>query len=265
MKILNFSANELDFISETALSVAARKLTLMEELNLANNKFSMLPNNFSQLANLSYVNLANNHLKVFPNVDGLQHLRMLILSDNLLTLVPGLNLPVLEVCELANNAIDTISDQLKLPKLKRMIFQNNNLLSVPEAISFPLLLSLDLSSQHQLSTIPKSLLGAQNLQSLYLDRNQISNLPTDITSLTNLTYLNLSYNPLSEFVIQQILKLTNLRSISLRAAKLKQLPAEISLLRKLRELDVADNQLSFLPPSLGQIDNLETLIVSYNQ
>ncbi|KAL3876079.1 hypothetical protein ACJMK2_033960 [Sinanodonta woodiana] len=75
----------------------------------------------------------------------------------------------------------------------------------------------------------------EHLTSLYLNDNNLSKLPADISRLSHLTYLDLSSN------------------------KLRSLPGELGELVNLRELLLNYNQLRVLPFELGKLFNLQTL------
>jgi len=64
---------------------------------------------------------------------------------------------------------------------------------------------------------------------LDLSRNQLSELPTEITQLANLNTLDLSENQLSELPTE-ITQLANLNTLDLSGNQLSELPAEIGLL-----------------------------------
>ena len=74
-----------------------------------------------------------------------------------------------------------------------------------------------------------------HLTSLYLNDNNLSRLPPDISKLTNLTHLDLSSN------------------------KLRSLPAELGDLIRLRELLLNNNYLRVLPYELGKLFKLQHL------
>ncbi|MDY6896522.1 MAG: COR domain-containing protein, partial [Cyanobacteriota bacterium] len=103
-----------------------------------------------------------------------------------------------------------------------------------------------------------------NLQSLYLDNNQLSSLPAEIVQLTNLQFLHLSSNKLSS-LSAEIGQLTNLQSLYLDNNQLSSLPAEFGQLTNLQSLYLSENKLSSLPAEIVQLTNLQFLYLDNNQ
>nr|KAJ3409340.1 Glucose-repressible alcohol dehydrogenase transcriptional effector [Polyrhizophydium stewartii] len=94
--------------------------------------------------------------------------------------------------------------------------------------------SLDMGGMliHNLS---KELFRYTFITNLYLNHNNLTSIPPEISNLRSLVLLNLTGN------------------------KLTSIPAELGLIVSLRELLLFDNELTFLPPELGQLYQLETL------
>jgi hypothetical protein len=93
-------------------------------------------------------------------------------------------------------------------------------------------------------SIPSEIGNLTNLESLYLNNNQLTGLiPSEIGNLTNLTSLNLSNNQLTGSI-----------------------PSEIGNLTNLERLWLNDNQLTgSIPPEIGNLTNLERLYLNDNQ
>ncbi|MCF7799376.1 leucine-rich repeat domain-containing protein [Candidatus Babeliales bacterium] len=79
------------------------------------------------------------------------------------------------------------------------------------------------------------------IETLYLDNNDLTDLPAEIGKLENLKFLYLSNN------------------------KLTKLPKEIGNLKKLVSLDLADDLLVDLPEEINQLTNLECLYLRGNK
>ena len=93
-------------------------------------------------------------------------------------------------------------------------------------------------------SIPSEIGNLTNLESLYLNNNQLTGLiPSEIGNLTNLTDLRLSSNQLTGSI-----------------------PSEIGNLTNLERLWLNDNQLTgSIPPEIGNLTNLERLYLNDNQ
>ncbi|HQU72479.1 MAG TPA: leucine-rich repeat domain-containing protein, partial [Calditrichia bacterium] len=98
----------------------------------------------------------------------------------------------------------------------------------------------------------------QNLQTLWLGKNQISELPEVIGQLKNLQSLGFHSSQISELP-EVIGQLKNLQSLSLGNNQFSELPEVIGQLKNLRELWLDNNQISELPEVIGQLKNLQSL------
>jgi len=81
------------------------------------------------------------------------------------------------------------------------------------------------------------------LRWLYLESNQLSDLPAEIGNLTNVTWLHLSRNVLSNLPAE-IGDLTNLTRLLLYNNQLSSLPAELVNLVELTSLSISDNYIA---------------------
>ena len=132
---------------------------------------------------------------------------------------------------------------------------------------YPLL--LDLSSLQLESTILQQFLSVnndylQNLQTLNLQQNYLTELPEEIGKLFHLKILNLSENLLQQLP-DAIGLLSNLTSLNVKHNQLSHLPDSIGLLSNIMELEIAYNQLQRLPETIGSLSNLISLDARYNQ
>ena len=119
-------------------------------------------------------------------------------------------------------------------------------------------------NNNQLSSLPLEISQLSNLKTLSLYNNQLNSLPPEISQLSNLTRLYLDSNQLSSLP-SEISQLSNLTTLSLYNNQLSSLPSEISQLSNLTTLSLANNQLSSLPSEISQLSNLTTLSLSSNQ
>ncbi|HEY3362762.1 MAG TPA: COR domain-containing protein [Methanosarcina sp.] len=123
--------------------------------------------------------------------------------------------------------------------------------------------TLDLS-RNQLTQLPPEITKLKNLTTLDLSRNQLTQLPSEIGELINLTILSLSENQLTQ-IPPEITELKSLTTLYLSRNQLAQLPPEITKLKNLTTLSLSGNQLTQLPPEITELKNLTTLYLSRNQ
>jgi leucine-rich repeat protein SHOC2 len=120
-----------------------------------------------------------------------------------------------------------------------------------------------LDNQH-LKLVPTSILENTSIKTLSLFNNQLDSLPSQLENFNNLEVLYLGKNDFKHFP-SVIFKLKNLRILSLAYNELDSIPSEISQLENLEMLLLNNNQIFFLSDSIGQLKNLSILNLSRNQ
>ena len=118
--------------------------------------------------------------------------------------------------------------------------------------------------RNQLTALPAEISELRNLTSLDFRGNRLTALPAEITELRNLTSLDLRGNQLTALPAE-ITELRNLTSLDLRGNQLTAVPAEISELRSLTSLALSYNRLTALPAEITQLRNLTSLDLSHNK
>ncbi|MBE2197756.1 MAG: leucine-rich repeat domain-containing protein [Anaerolinea sp.] len=103
-----------------------------------------------------------------------------------------------------------------------------------------------------------------NLKTLFLNRNELTTIPSEISQLTHLQTLDLGDNKLKGLPLE-IAQLPRLSTLYLYNNYLSDLPTEISKLINLQWLDISNNQLASLPLEIGQLFNLKTLYLRKNR
>lgn len=114
--------------------------------------------------------------------------------------------------------------------------------------------------------VPSSLTALSQLSTLILGGNPgITNLPSNLKSLTKLTRLDLNSLGLQGSVPAFVTALTNLQDLSLGNNSLTAtIPATLSNLKKLTNLDLSVNFFQgVLPKDLSKLVNLEQLSINY--
>ncbi|MEA5532792.1 COR domain-containing protein [Crocosphaera sp. XPORK-15E] len=119
-------------------------------------------------------------------------------------------------------------------------------------------------SRNKLTNLPESLTNLTQLTTLYLSQNQLTNLPESLTNLTKLTRLDLSYNKLTNLP-ESLTNLTKLTRLDLSRNKLTNLPESLTNLTQLTRLDLSGNELTNLPESLTNLTQLTRLDLSGNE
>jgi CCR4-NOT transcription complex subunit 6 len=92
----------------------------------------------------------------------------------------------------------------------------------------------------RLKNIGQSLFAVEYLTTLYINHNQLTSIPPEISRLRHLVLLDISSN------------------------QLISLPPELGMLSSLRELHAFDNRLETIPPEFGTLHQLEMLGVEGN-
>lgn len=110
---------------------------------------------------------------------------------------------------------------------------------------FPIFLSLFLCHQ------PVHIGSLPSLAELWLDHNQLAQLPRELCQLTNLAYLDVSENHLDSLP-EEIGGLVSLTDLHLSQNFLESLPDGIGALSKLTILKVDQNRLTVLSFSIGK-------------
>lgn len=62
-----------------------------------------------------------------------------------------------------------------------------------------------------------------------------------------------------------IINLQQLTNLVLRSNSLNEVPTEIGELKKLKLIDFSFNRIEYLPPSIGKLPNLASLILAHNE
>lgn len=154
----------------------------LKELNARNNRIKSITNKFSELKNLSYLDLSNNIIESIQVNVSLGSINTLLLSNNLIrsdslrTLTQYFQ--SLKSLFISNNLITTINPDIC----------NSNISLVILDLSFNNITSLE-----GFDCVP----NLKYLEYLNLENNSISELPSGMKELTNLRNLYISYNSIN--------------------------------------------------------------------
>ncbi|RXG71359.1 Erbin [Armadillidium vulgare] len=148
---------------------------------------------------------------------------------------------------------------------KVLDFQHYSLTSVPpyvfECERFLEELYLDFN---QISELPKELFLCNELLTLSLSDNDLHNIPSAVSSLNNLICLDISKNGISD-IPDNIKSCKKLRSVNASTNPLCRLPEGFTQLVALKELSLSDTFLEYLPANFGRLTGLEVLELRENQ
>lgn len=103
--------------------------------------------------------------------------------------------------------------------------------------------------------------GLSNIENLDLSSLNLTNIPTEISTLSKLKTLKISYNNITDF--SAISEMNTLEELNISHNNLNSLPAEIANLSALKFLDVSNNAITQFS-SIKNLQNLEWLSVENN-
>lgn len=126
------------------------------------------------------------------------------------------------------------------------------------------LIYLQINSNPLLTAIPNEITQLKDLVYLYVrDNALLHSFPQDISNLIHLYEFTLSWSPNLWVLPFGIDKLTWLQLLELRKIWITSIPASLWNLTQLSNLNLACNQLSWLPPELSKLKNLNVLDIGW--
>lgn len=296
LEVLNLSNNELSYLFPSSFRVHPH----LRQLTAGGNKFSFFPAELiASLQYLEYVDLGHNLLRSVEDLDfaSLPRLRTLILSYNELETISELafqNSTQLQLLDVSGNKLERLGERTfeGLVRLEKLNLENNFLSELPDAIfersRLQMLESINLAG-NRFEAPPLQPLQRQYffLSAVDLSRNQIHEIPPEDSIMVNIKKLDLSYNPLSQEAVENVLgepktvrdlnlagtgiisvtqmETPFLRRLNLSHNAISTLPDTVfERPTLLEELDVSHNSLSELPHVWQQLKNLQLLDVSDN-
>lgn len=251
LETIDVSQNEITSLPD----YFANKLDQLREFNLAHNRLAALPpaQSWSQLAGLVNLSLAHNQLRALPEHFGHANLPPLVkLSaehNQLQTLPPSLGM-LRDLVELdcSHNQLQTLPPGLcGLSSLKRLQLCHNRLTALPADFSDvpPALQELDLT-ENKLTVLS---LAVPTLQTLLLGNNSLNAL--DLTGCDSLQELSAPYNVFSTLPAG-LPTLPLLATVDLSNNRIVRID-ELADCRGLTRIEVSCNEISFVPPLMGNL------------
>lgn len=274
--------------------------TDLHTLDLSGNALTYLyPESFMYHPQLKIVSFSRNQFSFFPTqfIKGLIYLEELALDANIIKTVDDedfANLPKLKTLDLSHNEIESVSEtafqnssQLqyidmshnKINELKSDTFlgtirlnldlSHNNLSFMSKGIferpKVMMLQSLDLS-HNMFEKVPVDVLQSQYffLDTLKISHNQISDIPSDANVLVNIKEIDLSFNPLTEESINNVLnEPKTVRELNMAGTGILTVPVLETPF--LTHLNLSHNKISVLNEEILGKPSLELLDVSHNE
>lgn len=144
-----------------------------------------------------------------------------------------------------------------LPEINSLIilFLTNNLLS---KLNYQNLRSLEILciSQNNIKDIDESISCLQNLNTLYMFENKITNI-SPLENLTNLTNLSIGKNFISSIPYNFFCKVSKLKELNISNNCISTIPDNITNCTDLNYLCIKNNQISHLPKDIGNLRKLK--------
>jgi hypothetical protein len=218
-----------------ALPSSAVQLTALEELDLSDNQFDVLPPVILGFAALRHLYINNNLLTTLPGDFWLRMTRLqrLKLRSNRLWRLPGFGVGV-------DSAGRALSPSPAL--LETLNVSKNALTALPDDIGALQYLEKLVARKNRLTTLPTGIGALPVLTFLELADNRLTRLPDSFGQLTALRELNLNENPLTALP-DTIGNATALELLFVRTTFLTTLPTSMRHLKYLRAIDAENNPL----------------------
>ncbi|MDX2100242.1 MAG: leucine-rich repeat-containing protein kinase family protein [Leptolyngbyaceae cyanobacterium bins.59] len=148
---------------------------------------------------LEVLDLSDNHFKSLPDEFGcLQKLRIVFLSNNEFAELPAVlsQCPNLSMVGFKSNTITTIAEHALPPSVRWLILTDNRIEQLPDSMGKLSQLQKLMLAGNRLRSLPDSMAVCQNLELVRLSANQLTTLPPWLFTLPQLSWLAYSGNPL---------------------------------------------------------------------
>lgn len=274
LEVIDVSDNQLSYLFPSSFKIHPR----LREIILTNNKFNFFPSELiSTLQYLELIDLSGNALKNVDELDfaRLPKLRSILLARNELETVSEMafhNSSQIQHLDLSFNKIDRLGDRLfeGLIRLEILNLKGNVLNELPDNIFDrsrlhmleSIILSHNLFEQAPLKALQKQYFFVSSVDLSY---NDIVDIPAEDSVMVNIKKLDLSFNPLSEKTINNVLtEPKTVRDLNLAGTGMKSIgQLETPFLHK---LNLSYNNITKLTEkTFTRTTLLESLDLSNNQ
>ena len=234
-------------------------LKSLEKLNISNTQLVSLPEGIGKLKALRQLKMGNNPLYKLPTqLFHCQKLEDLVLNSNRLTKLPGGigQLSALENLDLSNNELASLPVEMsRCQQLRRLNLSRNKLTKLPEFDNvFKYLIQLD-AGHNYLNRLPDWIRLCTRVETINLAGNRFRSLPTFLSEFPRLTKLDVSENILRKWPALP----DTLTTLNLSHNPIASIPPDIGRLTKLETLLLDQTKLKKLPEHIHYLQLLETL------
>lgn len=183
---------QLQYNSIKNLPESFKLLTELQEINLSRNNISNLPSSFNSLCNLTNLKCSYNFIKKINDINNLIELKEIDLSHNMYKI-------------LLLNSIDDITSFQFYKNLKRCNLSYNHITNISPIFELPNIETI-LLDHNNITFIPSIECKITRCTTLNLSNNNIEEIPLIFSNLTQLSLLDLSNNPNMKEPYNTILK-----------------------------------------------------------
>ncbi|GAA4271665.1 hypothetical protein U6A24_13850 [Aquimarina gracilis] len=251
----NSCATYTNFYSKTHISVPQND-TSIHRLDLSDQGLDSLPNSVSKLKDLRMINLSKNPKldleKVIPKLVSHKNLEILILDSLNISKLPYTirKLSNLKQLSLAYNAnLDTENTLTKIAELpiEFLNLKGNHIKTLPKNITkLESLKDFNLSHNRLKGNQNYELLGLlPNLYSLWIDHNQLTELPNSIGKINQIRFLYIDHNDLQE--LPEAMSTMKTWVVHAGYNKFKELPGVFTKMPALFMVHMNNNDITTIP------------------
>lgn len=260
------------------------------QLDASTNMLHSIPMDIRKFDQLSLLNVSRNPLTqtefsgLPTELSRLPHLRVLFLSECNLTSVPGVvwRCRRLEVLDIGRNKIRLISSEIGgLSDLRYLNAQYTGVRTLPSEIALCQKMREIVLWGNPIETLPSSLKHLENLRHLVMNFHNLgSHVETHMIGLIRKGQLQSEHIPRVVFQLPSLESLNleetwinslpeqgraNFKAFNISRNCLRSVPKIVLGMDKLAVLDISGNQISTLPPEIGQLRNLNKLLLNRNE
>lgn len=189
--------------NELAQAPNVSQLTDLRSLSMGHNSFSELPS-LSHLSELEYLEIEGLGLTEIPDLSGFSQLMGLEIGDNPLIQLPDIDQLQIAYLSLAGLDLTELPD-LRSHPLESLYGHRNQLTQVDQIAEIPSLNFLNLN-ENRLTSLP-SMVAMEDLCCLFVQDNQLSDIPDGLNDLERLSLFFIQNNQLDQGDCADILEL----------------------------------------------------------